>query len=206
MKKHLLSAFFLFLSWLSSYAQESCKDIIYTAEEQNIIFDCCIKEVRNGNVVWYVKDGDTLNATATAISKDGKFMELSKFPQQQARHEVPLAEADNQYRGHDYEYYSSLYKGATVRIGVGAFFTLIGVGLEVSGIVMSNKLGATNLDKDKAAKLIIAGAVFESLGIPLWISGGIRRANNQRAMEEIKRQQSITFGATPSGIGLSYNF
>jgi hypothetical protein len=46
----------------------------------------------------------------------------------------------------------------------------------------------------------------ETKGLPLWISGGIRKANNRKAMEEIERMNGLTIGPGKCGIGLVYKF
>lgn len=95
MKKIFLLFCPLILSHLNVFAQEECKDIIYTEEGNNIIFDCCVKEVKNGNIVSYTKEGDTLNVVAVAITKDGQYIDLTKFPKSTENQKIPLKENYN---------------------------------------------------------------------------------------------------------------
>jgi hypothetical protein len=41
-----------------------------------------------------------------------------------------------------------------------------------------------------------------NVGIPLWISGGIKRNNNRKMIEQINKTSKISFGITNNGVGL----
>jgi hypothetical protein len=204
MKHSLLVIGLVFLGFLSC-AQEQCKDIIYTLEEGNIIFDCCVKEVKNGNMVQYVKDGDTAIVAATALIKDGQRLELSG-PGKPQDNQMITSRPDSLYRGHDLAYYQDAYRRARGQAGVGAFFTFFGIVCELGGLIIINS-GDGEGDPENIGKgLIIGGAVMGTIGIPILISGGVKRANNGRAIEEIERKTSLTFGPTNNGVGLTLSF
>lgn len=183
MKSTVLLIFALIFGLCNLYSQEACKDIIYTLEGNNIIFDCCIKDVKNGNIVSYTKEGDTLNIAASGITKDGQFIDLKKYLNPEENKEIPMAEYDGLYRGHDYAYYKYNRDRARNRQGIGIFLTILGLGLDIGGVITMNSSDDSSVQK-RGANFIIAGAIFESVGIPLWISGGIKKNNNRNAMEE----------------------
>lgn len=190
---------------LSAFAQNECKDIIYCQEGNRILFDCCILEVRNSTDVTYAKGGDTLSVSAYAITKDGEYLELVKNPNKPAEVQQEPTE-QGLYRGHDYKYYERLFYGSRKREGFGVFLTLLGVGLEIGGIVIASDTYATDKELTTAGNLILVGSLCETIGIPLWISGGVRKANNRRAMLEIKHNQGLSLGANSYGFGLVYRF
>jgi hypothetical protein len=53
---------------------------------------------------------------------------------------------------------------------------------------------------------IFLGSLIASVGLPLWISGGVRADNNHRAVEAIKKSTDLSLGLNPHGIGLVYRF
>ena len=54
--------------------------------------------------------------------------------------------------------------------------------------------------------IFFGGTIVLSVGIPLWISGGIKASNNQKAMEIINRKTNLSFEATNNGVGLVLSF
>jgi hypothetical protein len=188
------------------FSQTGCKDAIYPQDGSKIIVDCCVLEIRGGNEVLYCKDGDTLSMTARAVSKSGAYFELQKDQDQVIEERPKLSDDSYLYKGHNYDYYQNLYYRAGIQQGFGIFLSILGVGLEVTGVVMANKGELYSSSYETGTKLIWVGSFCEIFGIPLWISGGIRKANNRKAMEEIDHLKSLTFGRNPDGIGLSYKF
>jgi hypothetical protein len=192
---------------LSSLAQKECKDIIYSQEGEKILFDCCILEVRNTNNVLYIKGGDTLNVLANGITKDGQYIELVKNPNKVVDQAHPEETDQGLYRGHNYAYYEKLFNGSRTREGFGVFFTLLGIGLESAGIIIAANQYATDDELATAGSCLLFGSLFECVGIPLWISGGVRKANNRRAMEDIKQNKGeLSLGMSSYGFGLRYRF
>jgi hypothetical protein len=191
---------------ISAIAQKECKDIIYSQEGEKILFDCCIIEVRNSNNVIYAKGGDTLNILAHAITKDGEYIELVKSQNKAGYPNIQNESEQGLYRGHDFKYYEKLFYGSRTRQGFGVFFTVLGFGLEIGGIVIASDEYASDDDLARAGNLILIGSLCETIGIPLWISGGVRKANNRKAMEEIQRNNGLSLGVSNYGIGVVYRF
>jgi len=80
------------------------------------------------------------------------------------------------------------------------------VGLEVGGYVIANCKNVNQQEMVTAGNLVLIGSLMEAVGIPLLISGGIRKANNRKAMEEIERNQGLTLGLQQYGFGLGWRF
>lgn len=189
---------------LSLHAQEDCSDVIHPTEGKSVIFNCCIDEVKYGNVVFYTKDGASSAIQAVAITKGGQYITLEKYSQQKDTEEKVVPVADSLYKGHDYNYYLGLYHKATSRKRAGIFLTVIGFGMEVAGIVL---LGDNTTANDNTGTgLYVAGSIAFNVGIPIWIANGIKRKNNKRAMGETKKDLNLTLGPNQTGMGLAFHF
>jgi hypothetical protein len=204
MRKPIL-IFVILLSWVSTMAQDKCKDIIYLAENDGIIFNCCIYEVTNGNLVHYTRHGDTARIRADAIIKEGQFIELKKFKQQTQKplnnNYVPVG----LYNGHDYDYYYNAYLNASSMRNCGIVLTFTGIIIEGAALMMKNE-SVNESDKTIITIMFVAGIVLENIGIPLWIAGGIKRGNNLQVMEMIESRGDLSFGPTRHGVGFRFRF
>lgn len=181
--------------------------------KDSCIVDCCIIEVKYGNVVSYIKDNERYIVEASRIVKDGKSYDLLAYA---PNPELEELEADTEmlnaepgtYREHDYEYYQLKFKGATQQRGFGIFLTVTGLAANVTSIVLASD-GKTENDGLGVA-LNVYGIIGFNIGLPLWISGGIKRANNRRAMKKAKAgsgsSQELRFGAIAHGVGLAFSF
>ncbi len=198
MKKSIL-LFTALMAVLFSYSQS---DIIYTVSDGKIIFDCDIIEVKDDNIVFYLKDSLKWSVEAKSIVKDGVNIELVKKAETQKENTTPLIvyEKPGLYRGHDYDYYERKYRRSKQLRNSGIILNSIGfVGgalLLFDAAVYSNAPGAN----------ILIPAVFISVGTPLWISGSRRMKNNMEAMEKAKASTNLSFAATQNGIGLILSF
>lgn len=204
--KSFTLAFAMFLYSFIIIAQEECKDIIYPTDGESMIFNCCIYEVKNGNMVYYTREGDSAMVAAVAITKDGQYIDLKKYKSQLDDKGSPVINQDGLYKGYDYHYYNEIYKRASAQRGAGIFLTILGFGIEIAGFLSISNESSTDGNKEAGSILIVVGSIFETIGIPLWISGGVKRANNRRAIEEINRKMNLSFGATRNGVGLKLNF
>ncbi len=111
-----------------------------------------------------------------------------------------VSEADSIYNGHNYDYYKATYKKATKLRNTGIVLTTVGVGLFVGALIASN----TNLNTTTVLFFSSVGSL--SLGATLWIVGSVKRKNKRKAMAQIKRNKSLSFGTTNNGVGLVFNF
>ncbi len=110
------------------------------------------------------------NLRAYAITKDGEYIELIKGSGEPVAPQKNKDLNTGQFRDHNYAYYKKLYYGSKKRQGVGAFLTILGVGLEIGGYVIANGEFATDQDLITAGNLILVGSLMETVGIPLLIS------------------------------------
>jgi hypothetical protein len=203
-----IKAFFIamVLSGMLIQAQEVCKDIIYPVENKSIIFNCCIYEVSNGNMVHYILNGDSAKITAVAITKDGQHIDLLKYKDQLEDDDKTLINIPGKYKGHDFEYYQEQFKRADSQRNLGIVFTILGISSEIIGFMIAFDVNDQQKNEGFGWGLIIAGGILETIGIPLWISGGIRRGNNKKAMAEIQRNMDLSIGTTSNGIGITFRF
>lgn len=193
----------LFIIASSIIAQDECKDIIYPANESmEIIFGCCIKNVKYGNVVFYKKDGKSAIITAHAINKDGQYIDLKKYKNQL---EKSRQDSDGVNYEHDYAHYKETYLSATRQKNAGIFLTILGVFLEGTSLALSASNDSQE-NEDAYLAVFVGGAIMETVGIPLWISGGVKRANNKKAMQETGKPKSISLKPRLNRIALAINF
>lgn len=114
--------------------------------------------------------------------------------------QIFVSESDSLHNGHNYDYYNTIFKKATKQRNAGISLTSAAVGLYVGALIASG----TNLNITSV--LFFSSVATLSAGVPLWIVGGMKRKNNRKAMEQIKRNVSISFRTTNNGIALVLNF
>lgn len=187
-------------------SQQVCDDMIITLEGNKIIFNCCIKRVIDGNIVLYSKDGQTLRVPAVAITRDGEYQEL--FAEEEILDERYAVGDDKKglYNGHGYSYYRQLYEGSGNRKTFGLVIAIIGAGFEITGLVMSEEYNGSLYFNNTSKNFLRAGFVMVSVGVPLWISGAVRAANNEKAMDTFGNKHELSINVSAYGIGLVYRF
>ena len=112
------------------------------------------------------------------------------------------------YRGHDYDYYHMKYKGATQQWGLGIALAITGAAANITSIVLATD---NNYRNDGTGVILnVYGIIAFNIGVPLWISGGIKRANNRQAMKKARANtasiRSLKFGTTSHGLVLCFSF
>jgi len=205
MRKYIFFLAFVFCG-LMGQTQETCKDTVYPSYSEEIIFDCCITEVKYGNVVQYRKDGKLSITPAVAITRDGQYLELPKYKNQIEKKTDPRDQVFGQDYEHDYDYYKRMFNSATMQRNFGISFVIIGLGMEVWGAVLLSDEERTRENTDIGRGLMIVGVLLVNTGIPLWISGSVKRENNKRVMDEMGKGMNLTFGTSRNGIGLLLKF
>lgn len=200
MKKLTLINIIFFIAIISN-AQT---DEIYPIEGEPIR-DCKITEVRNGNIVYYIKNFHDHNIEAVAIIRNGNYTALSSYNTNQYNpNSSSNSSQTGMYRGHDYSYYQKLYKRAQGSAGFGSVMTVLGLGGTIAGTIMT--LDDKVKNDETAEILYIAGAISFNIGLPVWISSAVIAANNKRAMEMTSSSTQLSFGITNNGVGLVFNF
>jgi hypothetical protein len=207
----LLLFFITLLTGMYHGFGQQCKDVVYPASGSSIIFDCCIEEVRYGNMVYYLKDGRRHIIEATTIVKDGRQYKLEPYaqlPEFQDDTVVPnIAGKEKDYGNrmtHEYKYYQRKFNGAKLQANIGLVLTATGA---VAGIVsIALMIEDPYYIEETVAGLYIYGFFAVNIGLPIWISGTAKKANNRRAMIRTKGTSSgtgsLNLGITRDGIGL----
>ncbi|HSG68578.1 MAG TPA: hypothetical protein VK994_07725 [Bacteroidales bacterium] len=188
-------------------AQETCSDIIYLPDGESMIFKCCVDKIEDGNLVFYTRDGLQDTTRASAVSVDGNYIEL-RLPGQGNAGElepIPLQGEPSLYKGHDYSYYQREFERATLQKHIGIVLTFAGAFAELTGYIFLVSNTSEGYKQPMGAILFVAGIMMESVGIPLWISGGVKRANNRKAMEDMVKHK-LSLKPTAHGIGLVLQF
>ena len=201
----LLLLIILFYGSLSVFSQETCSDIIYLPDGQSMIFKCCVQKIEDGNLVYFSRAGEQDTVRAMAVNVDGNNIALSV----QANDSIPAvvrpAVSEMSEQKHDYHYYEREFEKATLQKHIGIVLTFLGAFSEVTGYIFLMSNTSEEYKQPMGAILFVGGIVMESVGIPLWISGGIKRANNRKAMETL-RQQGLSLKLAPHGLGMVYRF
>ncbi len=121
---------------------------------------------------------------------DVQFMNLQTY----------VVEFDSLYNGHNYDYYNAIFKKATNLRNAGISLTSAGVCFYVGSFI------ASGVNLNTTAVLFLLSVATISLGVPLWIAGGVNRKNNRKVMEQIKKNTSISFRVASNGVGLVFSF
>jgi hypothetical protein len=202
MKK--LCTIILIGTFMTSFSQS---DIIYPLDGSNPIIECEITVIHNGNIVYYLKNETPRWVEAKSIKIKGLYTELNANNSNDNGLKSNIPNKQGVYRGHNYNYYQNLRIKSTNQRDAGMFMFFLGFGCEVAGYLMVIDDKITN---DGAGQiLILGGAILSNIGIPLWIAGGVKRANNKKAMELTQDKMnisSLSIKPTNNGLGLVLNF
>jgi len=191
----------VFLTTNVLISQNTDTDVIYPLHNDPPIKGCKIIDIVHGNVVVYTKYGDKYRIKAISVKRNGEFINLTST----SGSSNSQSNNDNSgiYRGQNYEYYHNIKQNAAGRKTFGVLLTLFGIG----GMVGAQVYAAEGGDLETAQILDIVGFISFNIGIPLWISGGIKNKNNKKAMQKCQNSNySLNFGQTQHGIGLAFRF
>ena len=189
----------------------SARDVIYPYDKSiSVIRQVKIIDVVDGNVVIYKRDGSSFQIKASAVYRNGNYEELNTNTQE---YRAPSTYGDKRTKNSanylydpEYKRFESLYKSASGTKGFGVTFTIIGfVGIIAGASMITDQ----SYDNDPSGILLYyGGAVFFHVGIPFWISGGIKKRNNYNAMQ--RRKNELSLSLIPSnfgnGIGVALKF
>jgi hypothetical protein len=188
-------------------AQQKCKDAVHPTENRKSILNCCIKEIKPGNIVVY-KLGDTLyEIEAVAVNYQGNYFDLTNNSEI-----INVVYKDNYpgilYEGHNYAYYDQLYKKANGQMVTGITLATVGVGALFGGAVHMRNYEQEHLfDADEVGMAItLLGLAGIGVGIPIAIVGGAKKPKYKQAMLEIERKAKLSLSTTNHGAGLVLNF
>lgn len=190
-------------------AQNKCKDAVHPTEQRKSILNCCIKEIKPGNIVVYKLGDEIYETEAIAINYKGKYFDLTNNT------EIINTVWEDQYHGilyegRDYDYYNNLYKKASGQMSLGIGLAVIGAGMVAGSFAVMVK-NANEYDwgediKGTGIGLLLFGVAGLATGIPISISGAAKKSKYKVPLNEIKRQANVSLRTTNNGIGLVLKF
>ncbi len=215
MKKLILSIT-LFFFGMCIQAQTKCTDVIHPADYKKSIINCCIKDVKPGNIVVYSRDGITYETEAIAISYRGEYVYLMDYKGTIGN---KIREDNYQgilYNGHNDEHYQRLIENANQKIVLGTILSISGIGMIVGGrVIMRNNYekwekSGDPFDKDSYGNgsgivLFIAGVGGCVGGAFLVVKGINKKSVNKKALDEFNKL-NLSMSITNNGIGLVLRF
>ena len=188
MQKPLL----IFAMLITAMSLNAQTDIVYTTDGDTI-HSCSITEISKGNIVLYSKHFKDFQVAAKAISRQGTFIELGELPD-----DFFVTKEKSLYRGHDYAYYEQTYQKAMKLKRQGALLTFLGLTVGTLGVFVT-------IDSPReiiGPLMAVGGGGLMDAGIFMWIYGGVKSANNHKAMKQCKQSPKLSFGTTSQGVGL----
>jgi hypothetical protein len=189
-------------------AQKDCKDAIHPTEFRKSILKCCIKEIKPGNIVVYTMGGETHEIEAVAINYKGEYFDLTNTEI------VTIVKEDNYngiiYEGHDYAYYNDLYKKASGQMILGIGLAVLGAGMVAGSFAVMAK-NANEYEWGEGINgtgigLLLLGAAGIGTGIPISISGAVKKKKYIVPMNEIRQQANLSFNTSSYGVQLVLKF
>jgi len=195
---------------ISVQAQLECKDAVHPTNYRKSILDCCIRHVKDGNVVVYAKFEITYETEAVAVTYNGKYFDLTNPTDASTLTSILIKRYPNGvYLNENYEYYKKQHSKATTNIALGTVMALAGAGMAIGGIVIIGNKYRNYSDSNingQGILLVLLGAGGLGAGIPIAVIGGSKARKYKEAMINPELQAKLTFRATPTGIGIVLNF
>ncbi|MCF8348019.1 MAG: hypothetical protein K9G61_04335 [Bacteroidales bacterium] len=181
---------------LLSMAINAQTDIVYTMEGDTIS-QCKIFEITKGNMVSYNKHFKDYQVEAKAISRQGTYLKLNEIPAEFINQDENVL-----YRGHDFTYYEQTYQKAMKIKRQGALLTFLGLTVGTLGVFVT----IDNPREIIGPLMAVGGGGMMDAGIFMWIYGGVKSANNRKAMNQCKQSTKLSFGTTSQGVGFRLKF
>jgi len=192
--KKLLLIISLIIS-IGVFAQTQPKDLIFPVESGDLIFNCKIISILDGNTISFHLNGQDSILKAKAIVKNGVFIDLSSFCDSIIKKDSKgfVDSIQNlSYQGKSYsKYFNNYHRNLVIRnIGLGisaGALTSIGVGLYLVYLGQSSSDYIGYSGRDIAGMgLIIFGAISASVGIPFFIVGQIVSSTNKGYIKGVR--------------------
>lgn len=201
----LLSVVILYgINGMAQY-RNKCYDIVHPANKSENIFNCCINDIRNGNIVVFTKKSKTYEVEAFAINLCGEYFELNNNDVDSIKIKI------NPYRRYQwdkYEFYKLNFEQAKRTRNKGIGFIVAGTALTVGGIVLVERNFDFSGNGKAMAGLImaIAGPGLFIPGIVFTVKGRQNRVYYKNAMEQSLKNKHLSLGITSNGVGLVLKF
>ena len=178
----------LVLLGLFSYSQSQAKDIIYQADQGEIIINCTITQITEGNLVFYKLREKAYQKRALAVKRAGVYIDLSEFVTQlpdskqkaEALEEETISKTDTvvSLDSHDsigYYHYQLLYKSAVNKRTAGLIFSSLGVVLSATSYLIAKE---SKNPRSILQGVFLFGFFSFILGIPTLIANNIKTNKN----------------------------
>jgi ABC-type uncharacterized transport system permease subunit len=152
--------------------------------------------------------GETHEIEAVAINYKGEYFDLTNTEI------VTIVKEDNYngiiYEGHDYAYYNDLYKKASGQMILGIGLAVLGGGMVAGSFAVMTK-NANEYEWDEGINgtgigLLLLGAAGIGTGIPISVSGAMKKKRYKPPMDEIKRQANLSLNTSSYGLQLVLKF
>lgn len=214
MRKLLLLTTALFLT-LNLWAQSQASDIVYPINGDSAILNCQIHDIKDGNTVFFAKDGKELVMQAVAVKRNGEFANLKAVDQSGPVMANNANGGELTYKGFNYNDYAAMKKRAQGTQTAGFVLAVVGVVSVVGGYNMISNAGyntttekfANEQKASTGALVMVLGVALTGTGIPLAIVGTAKSKRASVGMENCTpKETSLQMGITPNGIGLVMKF
>ena len=210
--KKLIAVICLILTSIFLIAQNNCADAVHPTNYRQSILDCCIREIKPGNVVSYVKNGQIHEIEAKAINYKGKYFDLQNTTPEQNKLDL-YNFPDSLETSYDYRHLEKAIKKGKSQIATGVVLCVAGAGVFVAGVAIMNKRmqewedsGYKNTGNGMGFMVTLLGGAGIGVGIPTAIVGGSKKRKAQEALINYRKTHKLTLQTTNTGIGLVYNF
>lgn len=182
MKKIMLSIYIALTSVIG--LANDCKDAVQPINDAEMIFNCCINEIKNGNVVHFTKNGESFTVEAVSIIRDGKMDELG---------------------------ISETMIPALNEVNTNFSITIGEVGLNSKNALLKPKQANQNsllLNRPETTPTFFVFNIMTAFksGLPIWRSGNESIAENKNVKIENGSAMKLSLGKTVHGAGLNFRF
>ncbi len=194
-----------------AFGQNQANDIIYPVKNEAVVFDCRILAVVEGNLVQYSIGGKEMQKRASAVRKQGVYMDLSAFLKANLKKEGQEAEKEF-FAGMTYdtltqeqkiEEYNAIYENSLAWKRRGGALGVLGVACIGASFIVGGETTSWGL----ANSLFLFGFSSFSIGVPIWLINKQIVKNNLEALETIgAKKVALSLSATPNGLGFVLRF
>jgi hypothetical protein len=189
--------------------QEKCTDAIHQTDYRISILDCCIRAVKDGNVVVYSKNGALAETEAVAVNLNGRYYDLTNARDSSALSEILLKKYPTGKYNETYQYYKDLHGKAVTQVIFGSVAIAGGAGIAVAGFSIMHRNAEAWPEKEASGEgffVTLFGMGLLGTGIALTAVGATKKNRYKRNMLEIEQKEKLSLELTPNGVGLVLRF
>lgn len=180
----ILQIFFIVLFSQSLLMAIDCADIVIPASTLEPIENCCIDDIKNGNMVHFTKNGESYAVEAISVVRNGKTDELA---------------------------ISGIMAPVSVEGNTSFLLAIAEYGLNTQNLLLqANKAHRPNLTmgKPQATSTFFVFNIMTAfkVGLPIWRSGNEIKVDNKYVKAENVTNMKLSLGKTLHGAGLNFRF